>query len=183
MSLNQTKCHNVHSGSLCYPYMFPPPQGSGGTWGIRDWGDENFWVYQRPVYKFQQGLNATFFQLKRVNPVTDSFYMFYSGSRWLGMVFPGEELANHGRDYWRSYVKDFHAFWEDAYTSKTSFASDPTTQSSIIGVDFYLVFRQGEEFGPFGELKPLSTYKGRSLFWPIRFCDSSACGFTLVELL
>ena len=47
------------------------------------------------------------------------------------------------------------------YSKQTKFASDPTSKSSIIGIDFYLLGQQGEEeFGPYGELFPLSDPKG-----------------------
>lgn len=70
-------------------------------------------------------------------------------------------LANLSRDWWKEYARNFHAFWQDLYSKQTKFASDPTSKSSIIGIDFYLLGQQGEEeFGPYGELFPLSDPKG-----------------------
>lgn len=59
--------------------------------------------------------------------------------------------------------REFHAFWEDLYGQQTKFVSDPTTQSSILGVDFYKLGLQGKEYGPYGELFPLSDPAGSGL--------------------
>ena len=56
------------------------------------------------------------------------------------------------------------AFWENVYNDKTLFASDRTTQSSIIGLDFFNVGLKGEQYGPFGQLFPLSEPKGSGFF-------------------
>ncbi len=49
---------------------------------------------------------------------------------------------------------------EDVYNVRTWFASQPTTQSSIIGIDFFRLGLKGEEYGPFGQLFPLSDPLG-----------------------
>merc|ERR1712032_819076 len=46
------------------------------------------------------------------------------------------------------------------YSNRTVFNSEPTTQSSIIGLDFFRLGEQGPEFGPFGQLFPLSDPEG-----------------------
>ena len=46
------------------------------------------------------------------------------------------------------------------YSQQTKFVSDPTTQSSIIGIDFYMLREQGPQYGPYGQLFPLSDPQG-----------------------
>merc|ERR1719221_2162117 len=67
---------------------------------------------------------------------------------------------------------EFHAFWNKAYSERTSFVSDPTTESTPVGVDWYLVEERdgvkllGDQFGPFGSLLPvqLNNQTGRGFF-------------------
>mmetsp|Transcript_18565 Transcript_18565/g.40374 ORF Transcript_18565/g.40374 Transcript_18565/m.40374 type:complete len:500 (+) Transcript_18565:347-1846(+) len=133
----------------------------GGMWD--QFNQDNTGIYQRPVYRYQQGIFPALLHQNGVNPVEDDVFLMYTGSRWMGAVYPRQKLLNRTRTYWRAYMQEFHAFWEDTYSNNTKFTSDPTTQSNIIGLDFYLVGRQGEEFGPFGELFPLSDPKGSGL--------------------
>lgn len=40
-------------------------------------------------------------------------------------------------------IKEFHSFWDRAYSELTRFVSDPTTKSSPIAVDFYEIGERG----------------------------------------
>ncbi|KAL7535670.1 hypothetical protein ACHAXR_006658 [Thalassiosira sp. AJA248-18] len=135
--------------------------GSGGTWSNFMWpGEDVMRVYQSPIYMYERGLPEEMFEAEGLNSFEDQLYLIYTGSRWLGTAYPGVRMARRPKDWWKAYMIDFHAFWRNTYTQQTKFASDPTTQTSIIGVDFYKLGKQGEEFGPWGQLFPLSDPKG-----------------------
>lgn len=80
-------------------------------------------------------------------------------------MFKNVRLAALPRDWWKNYVREYHAFWNDLYNQHTRLVSDPALgRSSIIGGDFYSLGEQGEEFGDYGELFPLSDPKGSGFF-------------------
>ena len=115
-----------------------------------------FFSYQRPVYLYEGGFkNLT-------TPEEDIIIMIYGGSRWFGALY--EETADIGLEGWINYVTEFHAFWDKVYTDRVKIVSDPTTQSSPIGSDFFLIGNRGERYGPFGELNPLSDPAGSGFF-------------------
>lgn len=121
-------------------------------------------IYERPMYQYRHGLNETTLQKYGVNNTADRVLLMYTGSRWFGTHFKGGKLENRTASYWRSYTTEFHAFWQNIYNDQTLFASDPTTQSSIIGLDFFSVGLKGEQYGPFGQLFPMSDPKGSGFF-------------------
>mmetsp|Transcript_688 Transcript_688/g.1137 ORF Transcript_688/g.1137 Transcript_688/m.1137 type:complete len:644 (-) Transcript_688:26-1957(-) len=129
------------------------------TWRIA-WIDiserKPFFSYERPVYVYEGGWkNLTY-------PEEDIIIMIYGGSRWFGAYYEG--MASIGLEGWIVYVTEFHAFWDRVYTDRVKIVSDPTTQSSPIGSDFFLIGNRGERYGPFGELNPLSDPKGSGFF-------------------
>mmetsp|Transcript_27195 Transcript_27195/g.46217 ORF Transcript_27195/g.46217 Transcript_27195/m.46217 type:complete len:673 (+) Transcript_27195:113-2131(+) len=89
--------------------------------------------------------------------------LIYSGSRWFGMNLTGTNVASK---QWRTAVSNYHAFWYRAYENTTTFVSDPTKESSPVGVDWYQIGERGDQFGPLGALTPVQRYNqtGRGLF-------------------
>ncbi|EED89764.1 predicted protein [Thalassiosira pseudonana CCMP1335] len=131
-----------------------PPTGSNSTFNLVEWDDEEFFrIYGRPVYRYQTGFSDELLASQNVTEQEDAIFLLYTGNRWFGTVYKG--VRNNTREYWDAYTREFHSFWEDAYAEVTRFVSDPTTGSSPIAVDFFLIGQRGEEFGPFGELFPL----------------------------
>ncbi|KAK1742262.1 putative EGF-like domain-containing protein-like protein [Skeletonema marinoi] len=129
------------------------------TWRIA-WVDiaerKPFFSYDRPVYVYESGWkNLTI-------PEGDIIIMIYGGSRWFGAYY--EDTESMGLEGWVDYVTQFHAFWDKIYTDQTKIVSDPTTSSSPIGSDFYMIGKRGERYGPFGELNPLSDPPGSGFF-------------------
>ena len=88
--------------------------------------------------------------------------MSFSQNIRFGAYF--EAMASIGLEGWIVYVTEFHAFWDRVYTDRVKIVSDPTTQSSPIGSDFFLIGNRGERYGPFGELNPLSDPAGSGFF-------------------
>jgi len=64
------------------------------------------------------------------------------------------------------------------FGNETIAISDPTSRSDPIGVDFYMLGEQGEQYGIFGVLYPLQDPPGRGFFR----CDNSVtdAGFSNV---
>jgi len=133
--------------------------GSNSTFNLVEWDDEEFFrIYGRPVYRYQTGFSDELLASQNVTEQEDAIFLLYTGNRWFGTVYKG--VRNNTREYWDAYTREFHSFWEDAYAEVTRFVSDPTTGSSPIAVDFFLIGQRGEEFGPFGELFPLREPEG-----------------------
>ena len=38
----------------------------------------------------------------------DLIYLIYSGSRWMGVLFPGVKRNRPSKEYWLTYVVDYH---------------------------------------------------------------------------
>ena len=57
------------------------------------------------------------------------------------------------------------AFWARAYRPDlTPLVSDSTTSDTPVGVDFYRVGEQGNQYGPFGVLYPAQNETGRGVY-------------------
>lgn len=89
--------------------------------------------------------------------------LVYSGSRWFGMNLTGTDVTS---EQWLVGVSNYHAFWYRAYAYNTIFVSDPTKESSPVGVDWYRIGERGDQFGPLGALSPVQLYNqtGRGFF-------------------
>jgi len=87
--------------------------------------------------------------------------MLFSGSRYLGIVF--KETRFQEVNFWQSMAADYHPLWS-VELNKTIFVSDPTTESTPVGVDFFEIGEQGEQYGPFGVLYPMQYPPGRGYF-------------------
>ena len=69
------------------------------------------------------------------------------------------------------------AFWARAYRPDvTPIVSDPTTSDTPVGVDFYWVGEQGNQYGPFGVLYPMQNQTGRGLYRCEGY-DKDICSF------
>jgi len=71
-----------------------------------------------------------------------------------------------GSKQWLVGIANYHAFWYKAYDTTTIFVSDPTKESSPVGVDWYKIGERGDQFGPLGALTPIQRYNqtGRGVF-------------------
>lgn len=92
----------------------------------------------------------------------DIMIMIYGGSRWFGAYYQG--MASIQLEGWVDYITEFHAYWDEVYTDRTKIVSNPTTHSSPIGSDFFLIGERGKRYGPLGELNPLSDPAGSGYF-------------------
>lgn len=155
---------SILSIDYCFLDVFPHFglfffQDFNDTWRIA-WVDilekKPFFTYERPVYVYEGGWsNFTI-------PKDDIVIMIYGGSRWFGAYYDG--MASIGKEGWVDYITEFHAFWDRVYTDRTKIVSNPTTHSSPIGSDFFLIGGRGERYGPLGELNPLSDPPGSGFF-------------------
>jgi len=95
----------------------------------------------------------------------DILWLMYTGSRWFGLWFNLADMNATAEDLVVS-TKEFHAFWNRAYSTLTVFVSDPTKESTPVGVDWYEIGERGSQFGPFGALYPVQMYNqtGRGFF-------------------
>ncbi len=89
-----------------------------------------FSVHDRPVYIYSSGLGNLVDEADQVGLV-------YTGSRWFGALYEG--LKSVPLEFWVEYNTDFHSFWDKIYDNNTVTLSDPTTDSSPISVDFYII--------------------------------------------
>ncbi|KAL7473437.1 hypothetical protein ACHAXS_014063 [Conticribra weissflogii] len=123
-------------------------------------------TYDLPLYVYDSGLNSTIATRQNVTS-EDMIALMFSGSRWFGTVQKGKK--NETKEYWIEYSREFHSFWDRSYSELTRFVSDPTTKSSPIAVDFYEIGERGYQYGPFGQLFPLSYPEGSGYF----ICDDT----------
>ncbi|KAL7461130.1 hypothetical protein ACHAXS_001558, partial [Conticribra weissflogii] len=114
-----------------------------------------FSVHDRPVYIYSSGLGNLVDEADQVGLV-------YTGSRWFGALYEG--LKSVPLEFWVEYSTDFHSFWDKIYDNNTVTLSDPTTDLSPIGVDFYIIRNRGEQYGPYGLLEPLRLPSGSGHF-------------------
>lgn len=130
--------------------------------------------YGRPIYA---PLNAT----KRYGDVVT---LSYTGDRWFLQGFTLEERNSTVEETIQSIVET-HAFWGRDYDDRfTKLLSDGTKKATPVGVDFYLIGEQGDQFGPYGALSPIQVngQVGRGYFR----CAGPApppTNFTLSDLL
>ena len=105
--------------------------------------------YSRPVYSSHDN--------------NERWSLVYSGSRWFGMNLTGEEVTSKA---WLMGLSNYHAFWYRAYQNTTTFVSEPTKESTPVGVDWYRIGERGNQFGPLGALYPVQRYNqtGRGVF-------------------
>ncbi|KAL3792962.1 hypothetical protein HJC23_010975 [Cyclotella cryptica] len=128
------------------------------TWSVAPLPDKSlFTAYGRPLYGWY-GSSSNKFNLTG----NDSLYMVYSGSRYLGIVF--KETRFQDVNFWQSTASDYHPFWS-VELNKTVFVSAPTTETTPVGVDFFEMGEQGEQYGPFGVLYPMQYPPGRGYFY------------------
>mmetsp|Transcript_8257 Transcript_8257/g.17580 ORF Transcript_8257/g.17580 Transcript_8257/m.17580 type:complete len:512 (+) Transcript_8257:1-1536(+) len=114
------------------------------TWYLTFIDEANFFVsYDRPVYTYLKGLNVSVED-------QDILTLLYAGSRWFGMVFEDGKIRD--QSYWLQYGKEFHAFWEKAYSELTVIVSDTTSESDPVATDFYIIGERGKQYGPYGEV-------------------------------
>lgn len=111
--------------------------------------------YSRPVYYL-------------LDEGSEDWYMnlVYSGNRWFGTEL-NLTASNITWDHVFKNNIEYHAFWAKAYHGDfTSYVSDPTTEDTPVGVDFYWIEERGEQFGSFGSLVPLQHHNqtGRGYF-------------------
>ena len=147
---------NTYSGTHC---EFARPCGeiqgeAGDVWDVifMD-SDASIWkAYGRAVYRHKLGTgNITH------GGANDSTMLIYSGSRWFYQVYEG--TLDKGPDYWLHYSEELHSFWDRVYTEKTQAVSDPSNRPDPVAVDFFVIGRKGEKFGPLGELIPVNEYQ------------------------
>eukprot|EP00804_Cyclotella_cryptica_P027652 CCRYP_010272-RA/>CCRYP_010272-RA protein AED:0.09 eAED:0.09 QI:844/1/1/1/0.75/0.77/9/300/469 len=132
------------------------------TWSAVMLRDQNlFTTYGRPLFEW----NGNSFEKYNLTQ-EDNLYMIFSGSRWLGIYFKGQ--SHLALELWEHSASEYHPFWSNDFThnevNDTVFVSDPTTESTPVGVDFYEIGEQGEQYGPFGVLYPMQTPPGRGYF-------------------
>lgn len=128
-----------------------------GSWSNEDVinDKDSIWTeYSRPVFS---GLIPS-------EDNTEQWSLVYSGSRWFGMNMTG--TTDRSSPEWRVATRNFHAFWYRAYNKFTTFVSDPTKESSPVGVDWYMIGERGHQYGPLGALYPVQRYNqtGRGVF-------------------
>lgn len=140
-------------------YLYITVADQNDTWRV-GWVNiskrEPFVLYDRAAYLYEGGYpNLTISE-------NDAVIMTYGGSRWFGAYYEGG--GSTSRDEWVSYVTEYHAFWDRVYTDFTKIVSNPNTESSPIGSDFFRIGERGEKYGPFGELYPLGYPPGSGYF-------------------
>ena len=125
--------------------------GANDTWFVIPLGSEDvlFRLYHRPVYTYQ-------------NDDKDQVILAFTGSRWLSIVFEGG--TSRSLDYWANYAANFHPFWFGAFSNNTNLVSEATSGSTPVGVDFYRIVEQGNQYGPLGHLIPRHTYPGEGFY-------------------
>jgi len=127
-------------------------------------GDEPlalFQEYSRPVYKYVgpygDEYNVTEY---------DKIWLTFTGNRWFGMKLNSALQSNTTAEDLVVFTREFHAFWDRAYSTVTLFVSDATEVSTPVNVDWYEIGERGSQFGPFGALNPvqLNQQTGRGYF-------------------
>ncbi|KAL7521761.1 hypothetical protein ACHAWX_006442 [Stephanocyclus meneghinianus] len=127
------------------------------TWYVATLPDNSsFTAYGRPLYGWY-GNSSEKFNLTQ----NDSLYMLFSGARYLGVVLKDTRFQDI--KFWQSTAAEYHPLWS-VELNKTIFVSDRTTESTPVGVDFYEIGEQGEQYGPFGVLYPMQHPPGRGYF-------------------
>jgi len=114
--------------------------------------DELFQEYSRPVY-------STYYE--GIPGIIDPMYLrlIYTGNRWFGSYFPVDVVANMTLEDVEAWWLNYHAFWYRAYSEELTYmVSDPTSGSTPVGVDFYVIGERGDQFGPFGALYPIQLH-------------------------
>ncbi|KAL7483355.1 hypothetical protein ACHAW6_009005 [Cyclotella cf. meneghiniana] len=137
------------------------------TWSVVRLNDQTlFTTYSRPLYSW----NGSSFDKYNLTE-DDSFYMIFSGAHWLVIYFKGQR--NLSLEFWEYSAAEYHPFWSNDLThnevNNTVFISEPTSASTPVGVDFYEIGEQGEQYGPFGVLYPMQNPPGRGYFQCIGF--------------
>jgi hypothetical protein len=129
---------------------------SGDTWNLLMLDNHTFWkTYGRGLYRYDSGGNITVTS-------SDLPVLLYSGSRWLAAFL--DNSGNYSRDHWIEFSRELHPFWDELYKEDSHAVSNPTTRSDPIGVDFFQIGREGEKYGPLGELIPLQDPPGSGYF-------------------
>lgn len=126
--------------------------------------DMLFQEYSRPVYTYIGGDEDEDKDIELAED--DILILMYSGSRWFGMWFSSTEWGALMEDF-KTFIAEFHAFWNRAYSSYTYYVSDPTQNPTPVGVDWYRIGEEkGSQYGPFGALYPAQLYNqtGRGFF-------------------
>ena len=135
---------------------------AGDRWSIdvaTSFGADLFESYSRPTYLYVDGLPE-----EEEPPESDDLALLYSGDRWFMVVMDGSR-GKGNTEYWDWQTANYHAFWSEVTTPGTTLLiSDPTTESTPVGTDFYWVGEQGHQFGPFGVLTPAQNVSGRGVY-------------------
>lgn len=120
----------------------------GDVWSLdvnttyENYGD-TFQTYGRPVYTYVGGVPEEMFKQRE----GDEYTLMYSGSRWFNVRLEGAR-THIETPSWKWLTSNYHPFWMTAYNPEsTSTVSDPTTNDSPVGVDFYWVGMQGNQYG------------------------------------
>jgi len=144
----QTIIGEGNNETFSISYYSPTPNGTA---------DVLFQEYSRPVYTYISGMYDVH--------EDDIIWMMYTGSRWFGMWFNLEQI-NATEEELVVGTQEFHAFWNQAYSTVTMFVSDPTEGSTPVGTDWYSIGERGSQYGHFGALYPVQLYNqtGRGFF-------------------
>jgi hypothetical protein len=130
-------------------------------------GEFLFQEYSRPVYTWLLSDDGTKVSDGSYGeegvPEGQVFFIMYTGSRWFGLALP---FASVTPEQFIRSTKEFHAFWNKAYSTYTSYVSDPTDNPTPVGSDWYAITERGEQFGAFGALSPIQKFNqtGRGFF-------------------
>eukprot|EP00984_Skeletonema_dohrnii_P028459 scaffold18452_cov71-Skeletonema_dohrnii-CCMP3373.AAC.1 len=121
--------------------------------------DDVYQEYSRPVYTYVEGLGP-----ELAPKGDDNVALVYTGSRYI--ITRLEQAKNNATSlYWQWQTKNFHGFWAHAFDPPDSYLiSEPTQSDTPVGVDFFLVGEQDEQYGPFGLLEPAFQFPGEGLF-------------------
>eukprot|EP00984_Skeletonema_dohrnii_P027544 scaffold17096_cov84-Skeletonema_dohrnii-CCMP3373.AAC.3 len=138
--------------------------GSRVTWSADSaaaWIGEDgiYQEYSRPMYSYVEGLSP-----ELAPKGDDNVALVYTGSRYV--ITNLEQAKNNATSaYWEWQTKNFHGFWAQAFSpSYSSLISEPTQSDTPVGVDFFWVGEQDEQYGPFGLLRPAFQFPGEGLF-------------------
>ena len=128
-----------------------------GTFSEEAWASVGssrvFEAYSRPVYTYVQGLPE-----EQTPGEGNGFSLIYSGNRWFKIYLLGaqDEVA---AVFWAWTMANYHAFWARAYAPGiTTLVSEPTYKDTPVGVDFFYIGEQDNQFGPFGLLIPAQKH-------------------------
>ena len=118
-----------------------------------------FHAYSRLLYTYVEGLSP------ELAPQEDSIlFLFFTGSRYV--VKNLEQAKNNATfPFYEWAARNYHGFWSRSFEPGSTFLiSNPTESDSPVGVDFFFIGEQDDEFGPFGELIPAREPAGQGFF-------------------